>query len=38
MDGMVNEFYEPVECSALEPDEKEQMVTRMLLNRFWQRR
>lgn len=20
MDGMVNEFYEPIECSALEPD------------------
>lgn len=26
MDGMVNEFYEPVECSALEPDGKEQVV------------
>lgn len=26
MDGMVNEFYEPVECSLLDPDEKEQVV------------
>ena len=26
MDGIVNEFYEPVECSALEPDEKEQIT------------
>ena len=33
MDGMVNEFYEPVECSALEPDEKEQMVSRAILFR-----
>lgn len=25
-DIMVNEFYEPVECSVLEPNEKEQVV------------
>lgn len=38
MDGMVNEFYEPVECSALEPDEKEQMVSRAVFEQvMWER-
>lgn len=38
MDGMVNEFYEPVECSSLEPGEKEQMVSRAAFEQMmWER-
>lgn len=38
MDGMVNEFYEPVECSALEPDGKEQKVSRAVFEQvMWER-
>ena len=38
MDGMVNEFYEPVECSTLDPDEKEQIVSRAVFEQvMWER-
>lgn len=35
---MVNEFYEPVECSVLEPDGKEQKVSRAVFEQvMWER-
>lgn len=38
MDGMVNEFYKPVECSALEPDDVKQMVSRAAFEQvMWER-
>lgn len=38
MDGLMDESYEPVECSALESKEEEQMVSRAALRQvMWER-
>lgn len=38
MDGLMDELYEPVECSALEPDDDKQMVSRAAFEQvMWER-